>query len=56
LPATRANSKPQFADKELCSSKVIRDFRVRLSDIIDKGAVPLHRSFEDPKRRLMLGE
>ena len=36
--------------------KVIRDFRVRLSEIIANGAVPLHRSFEDPKRRLLLGD
>ena len=36
--------------------KVIRDFRVRLRALIGKGAVPLHRSFEDPKRRLRLGD
>ena len=56
MPATRAKTKPQFTDEDLCALKVIRDFRVRLGEIIGKGAVPLHRSFEDPKRRLLLGD
>ena len=56
MPATRAKTKPQFTDEDLCSLKVIRDFRVRLRALIGSGAVPLHRSFEDPKRRLRLGD
>ena len=56
MPAISTNSKPQFTDKDLCNLKAIRRFREHLGALLETGEHPLHRSFADPARRLLLGD
>ena len=56
-PATNGKKgKPQIEEEDLCSLKVLGRFRKVLGKVMEEAEVKLHRSFEDGRRSLELGD
>ena len=56
MPALRNQSNPTFTAKELHSLKLLSRFREVLDSVLSQSQTPIHRSFDDPKRRLAIGD
>jgi hypothetical protein len=55
LPA-KAAKEEKFTERDLRSLKVLRRFREVLEEVTAQPGAEVHRSFEDPKRQLLLGD
>lgn len=56
MSAVRNKSTPTFTVKELHHLKLLSRFREVLADALAQTQGPLHRSFDDPKRLLAIGD